>query len=61
MLKFGRLEPNRVYRVTDKFTLPVKGDKVIGKENLIAVFGENMSDTIDFFSRNYIRFRSYRK
>lgn len=61
MLKFGRLEPNKVYRVKDKFTLPIIGEKVIGRDNLIAIFGENISDTRDFFSRQYIRFSGYRK
>lgn len=61
MLKFNRLEPEKVYRVQDKFTLPVIGEKTSGKDNLIAIFGESMNDTIDFFSRPYIRFRGYRK
>lgn len=61
MLKFSRLEPEKVYRVRDAFTLPVMGEKMIGRDNLITVFGNSINDTINFFSRPYIRFRGYRK
>ena len=61
MLKFSRLEPEKLYRVKDKFTLPVLGEKGMGRDNLITVFSDSINDTSDFFSKPYIRFRGYKK
>ena len=61
MLKFSRLEPEKLYRVKDKFTLPIAGEKVVGKDNLITVLCDSMTETMNFFSKPYIRFRGYKK
>ena len=61
MLKFSRLEPEKLYRVKDKFTLPIEGEKIIGKDNLITILCDSMSETTNFFSKPYIRFRGYKK
>lgn len=61
MLQFDKLEPNKLYRIKDKYTLPIMGKKAIGKDNLITIFGNNIDDTIKFFTNPYIRFRGYKK
>lgn len=61
MLKFSRLEPEKLYRVKDKFTLPIQGEKIVGKDNLITVLCNSMTETTNFFFKPYIRFRGYKK
>ena len=61
MLKFSRLEPEKLYRVKDKFTLPIQGEKIVGKDNLITILCNSMTETTNFFFKPYIRFRGYKK
>ena len=61
MLKFSKLEPERLYRTTNKFSLPNKYDKIIGRENLITVFGESIDDTTKFLNNPHIRLYSYKR
>lgn len=58
MLKFSKMVPNKVYRIMNQYTLPYN-DKDQLKGNLIAVFGENINDTVDFFNNKFWSFKRY--
>jgi len=60
MLKFPKLLPNKVYRVRDRFTLPYDERNQL-KGHLLAVFGEDINDTADFFKSPYWQFRRYNR
>lgn len=60
MLVFNKLEEKRVYRVKDKITVPFDKES-LNKGNLLMVFGENISDTINFFKNPYIKLKYYQR
>lgn len=60
MLKFPKMLPNKVYRIRNQYTLPYN-EKDQLKGNLIAVFGENINDTAEFFKSPYWQFRRYNR
>ena len=60
MLKFPKLLPKRIYRIRDKFTLPYD-EKAQLKGYLLAVLGEDIDDTAEFFKSPYWQFRRYNR
>lgn len=60
MINFNKLEPGKLYRVKNRYTLPYNVTSPI-KGNLLTVFGESIQDTVEFFMRPTFQFRRYNR
>lgn len=60
MLKFPKMVPNKVYRIMNQYTLPYNEKNQL-KGNLIAVYGESINDTAEFFDNPFWQFRRYNR
>lgn len=55
MIRYNRLEPNKLYRTMGKYSLPMT-NKSTTNGSLICVFGESDESTLKFLNREYIDF-----
>ena len=60
MLKFNKLSPGKVYRSKSVYTLPYEAKSPM-KGTMLAVFGEEINDTTEFFKRPQFLFRRYNR
>lgn len=58
MINFNKLEPDTLYRVKSKYSLPFNSKTQL-KGNLLAVYGEKIDDTAEFFLNSPFIFKRY--